>query len=150
MQLCVVTLKKGNLTVSLKDLAEEFYNLRNQKDELNEQLKELQKKLDHVEENLLEELGHEGLNRIDLDGIGSFQIASRKYFKIQDRDALIEFLHEQGDSDILSVNHNTLNAYAKEVLERKSAQGVEDFEIPGVSYVTASQIRLRKANGNGE
>lgn len=136
--------------MSLKDLAENFYKLRTQKEELAEQLKDVQGRLDLAEENLIEELGHEGMNRVDLDGMGSFQIATRKFFKIQNRDELIEFLHEQGDADILSVNHNTLNAYAKEMLERKAAQGESDFDIPGVTYTTTSQIRLRKATGNGD
>ena len=129
---------------SLSELATKLYELRERKTEINNTLKEVQSDLDVAEQELLEEMMHEGMNRLDIQDKGSFHIANRKFFKISDREALIDFIHEQGDVDLLTVNHQTLNAYAKEMYSRKEAEGDEDFNMPGIDYITKTQIRVRK------
>ena len=129
----------------LADLASRMYDLRERKTEINNTLKECQQQLDEVEQELLEEMMHEGMSRLDIQDKGSFHIATRKFYKISDREALIDFIHEQGDVDLLSVNHNTLNAYAKEMYTRREAEGIEDFQMPGIDYITKTQIKVRKA-----
>jgi len=131
-------------TSRITQLAKEIYDLRTQESELSEQLKNLKKKLDGVEENLITEMTHEELQRVDLAGKASFHIANKKFFKIANRDELVQFLHDNGDEDLLTVNHQTLNAYAKEMLERKEAEGITDFEMPGVSFIQKPEIRVRK------
>lgn len=131
-------------TSKITQLAKEIFDLRSQESELSEQLKNLKKKLDGVEENLITEMTHEELQRVDLAGKASFHIANKKFFKIANRDELIQFLHDNGDEDLLTVNHQTLNAYAKEMLERKEAEGISDFEMPGVSFIQKPEIRVRK------
>jgi hypothetical protein len=130
---------------SLSDLANKLYEIRERKTALNTSLKEVQVELDAAEAELLEEMMHEGMNRLDISGKGSFHIANRKFFKIEDREAFVDFIHEQGDVDLLTVNHQTLNAYAKETYARKEAEGDEDFNMPGIGYTTRTQIRVRKA-----
>lgn len=131
-------------TSRITQLAKEIYDLRTQESELSEQLKNLKKKLDGVEEHLITEMTHEELQRVDLAGKASFHIANKKFFKIANRDELVQFLHNNGDEDLLTVNHQTLNAYAKEMLERKEAEGIMDFEMPGVSFIQKPEIRVRK------
>ena len=130
---------------SLSDLATKLFELRERKAEVNNTLKDIQGELETTEQELLEEMGHEGMNRLDLQDMGSFHIATRKFYKIADRDLLMDFIHEQGDVDLLTVNHHTLNAYAKETYDRKEQEGDEDFSMPGVEFTTKTQIRVRKA-----
>ena len=129
---------------TLSELATKLYGLRERKTEANATLKEIQSDIDLTEQELLEEMMHQDLSRFDLQDTGSFHIANRRFFQIADREALIDFIHEQGDVDLLTVNHQTLNAYAKETYARKEADGDESFEMPGISYVTKTQIRVRK------
>lgn len=132
--------------MGVSDLAEQFFTLKQKKDELKGKLKEIEDQLNAVQSEMLEELSHEGLSRIDLTDKASFHVATRKFFKVADREEFLDFLHDQGDTDILSVNHNTLNAYAKEILTRKEADGIEDYQIPGVSFFEKPHIRMRKAS----
>jgi hypothetical protein len=132
----------------LSDLANQFHTLRLEKDSLGVTLKEVQKKLDAVERELLEEMGHEGLNRVDLKGKGSFFITTRKFFKVSNRDTFIDFIHEQGDTDLLTVQHQTLQAYAKELCARKNAEGVDDFLLPGVEFTEKTTIKMKKTGSN--
>jgi hypothetical protein len=130
---------------SLAELANQLFELRSEKSRLAAEGKDVQKKLDEVEAEMLEEMCQEGMSRLDIQGTGSFFMATRIFYKIADRELLMDFIHEQDDTDILTVQHQTLNAYAKEMQERKEAQGESDFEIPGVSFITKTQIRVRKA-----
>lgn len=127
----------------LTDLASKFYELRQEKDALAFSLKEVAKKLDVVERDMLEEMSHEGMSRLDIKGKGSFFTSTRKFYKISDRDSFMDFIHDQGDTDLLTVQHQTLNAYAEEVYAKKEAEGVEDFNIPGVEFTEKVKIRMK-------
>jgi hypothetical protein len=135
---------------SLSQLATKLYELRERKSEADNVLKEIKRELDEVEQELMEEMMHEGMHRLDIQDKGSFTIATRKFYKISDREALIDFIHDQGDVDLLSVNHNTLNAYAKEIYARKEAEGIDDFNMPGIDYITKTQIKVRKTRPRTE
>lgn len=132
----------------LSDLANKFFELRQEKSKLTELLKATQKALDSVEREFLEELSHEGMDRLDLKGKGSFFISNRTFYKITDRESFIDFIHEQGDTDLLTVQHQTLNAYAKEMYSRN--EGIEEFEIPGIECTKKPGIRMRKNGSNPE
>ncbi|RJR13782.1 hypothetical protein C4588_00660 [Candidatus Parcubacteria bacterium] len=130
----------------LTTLAKEIYSLRQEEDELTEKLKALKKKLDGLEAQLMTEMLNEELSKFDLAGKASFSISTRRFFKIENKDELKDYLHENGHEDLLTVPHQTLNAYAKDLFERKEAAGISDFKLPGVEYVEKSAIRLRKVN----
>ena len=134
------------MTTRLTQLAKEIYDLRTEESTYSEKVKALKKKLDGLEDQLITEMNHEEMNRFDWAGKASFHISSRKFFKIENRDDLIAFLQENGDEDLLTVNHQTLNAYAKEMLERKEAEGISDFELPGVSFIQKPEIRVKKVS----
>ena len=127
--------------MSLSQLAEEFYTLRNKKEEIQSSLEEVNKQIESVEKALLEELGEQGLNRIDLPDKGSFSIFTRKFFSTEDKEALLSFLREQDAEDLLSVNHQTLNAYVNELKTRYG----DDFVVPGVREASKSQIRMHRS-----
>lgn len=127
--------------MGLKDLAEEVYRLRQSKDEMESNLKDVNKKLMSAENELLEGLGHEGLSKIEVEGKGTFGMHTRHFYSVEDKENLKTFLEEQGATDLLSVNHNTLNAYAKELKERFG----EDFDIPGVKETSKTTIRIQKS-----
>lgn len=128
----------------LVDLATKLTELREKKNSLQTELKGVQEKLDQAEEEMLDHLLQEGLDRVDVAGKGCFFIANKKFFKIADREAFLDFLHEQGDTDLLTVQHQTLNAYAKEIYSKKEAEGVGDYVMPGVEFITKTEIRVKK------
>jgi len=132
--------------MGLSDLAIQLFDLREKKSELKADINDIQKEMDQLEVEMLEEMSHEGLQRFDIAGTASFYIATRKFYKLSDRETLIDFIHDQGDTDLLTVQHQTLNAYAKEIYARKEAEGDKKFVMPGVSFTSKTQIRVRKSN----
>jgi len=130
--------------MTLADVASKLYEKKQEIEELKTRLKDLSSQYDELEAELLEEMLHIGANRLDFDGMGSFSISTRKFYKIQDKDALLEYLHDQGDDDILTVQHQTLNAYIKEKISQAEEQGDEDFLVPGTEFTTKSKISIRR------
>lgn len=132
----------------LVDLATKISDLRDKKGNLTAQLKEVSQQLEVAEQEMLDYLIEEGMDRVDVAGKGTFFISNKRFFKIADREAFLDFLHEQGDTDLLTVQHQTLNAYAKEILAKKEAEGKsaddEDFNIPGLEFITKTEIRVKK------
>lgn len=128
----------------LSDLANQLSELRAEKSDLKKKLKDIESRLSLVEEEMIEEMSHTGLSRMDVPGKGSFTISTRRFFRISDRDALVAFLHEQGDEDLMTVQHQTLNAYVNDLVERKEEAGELNFTVPGVVSTEKTQIRVRK------
>lgn len=127
--------------MTISKLAQRYYELRQKKENIQDTLKDVQKELDQAESELVSDLQQAGLNRVDLDGIGSFSLHTRQFYKIVDREAIYQFLVDRDNTDILTVNHQTLNGYVKELKEQEG----EGFEIPGVSHTSDISIRLRKS-----
>ena len=130
--------------MTLVDNAKKLHELKTKKEELQANLSELEKQLKSVESDLVSTLQEQGMNRVDVAGIGSFSLTTRRFFQIENRDELIDFLHKNGDEDLLTVNHNTLNSYAKELKERALQKGDEEFVIPGTKEFVQTKIQVRK------
>lgn len=126
--------------MGINELAQKYAVLREQKDELNNQLKEVSQKINDIESELIDDLHQAGLSRVDVSGLGSFSISTRCFYKVSDREALMEHLRQHDDEDILSVNHNTLNSYIKDWKTK-----YDDQDVPGVEFFSKAQIRMRKA-----
>lgn len=134
----------------LTELAIKFYDLRQEKNALSAKIKEIGETLGVIEKAMLEELAHEGMDRFDIKGKGSFFTSNRRFYKIVSKEPFIDFIHEQGDTDLLSVMYQTLNAYSKELYARKEAEGIKDFTIPGVEFTEKPSIKMRKLGNESE
>jgi len=128
---------------SIAEIATKYHEIRQEKLKLDSDLREVKQRLQQAESELLEEFNHAGLSRVDLPEKGSFFIANRKFYKIADKDSFMEFIRQNGDTDLLTVQHQTLNAYAKEQYESATQSGNEEFDIPGLSFITKTNIRVR-------
>lgn len=126
--------------MSITSLAEKFYELRAQRDVIQDNLSMINSELDQAEKELIEEFSHNGLSRIDLQGKGVFSLTKRSFYKTTDKQALTAFLEQEDATDLQTVNYHTLNGWAKEIKEKYG----DDFVIPGVAETTEPQIRLTK------
>jgi hypothetical protein len=125
--------------MAITDLAKKYYELRGKKDAINANLKDLNKKITDLEKEMVDDLHQLGLDRVDVKDVGSFTIYTRSFHKVVDREEFIEHLRQNDDEDILSVNHNTLNAYIKDWKSKHESQ-----EVPGVDFATKAGIRMKK------
>jgi hypothetical protein len=130
--------------MELPELAQKMKDQKTKIDELNFQVKAEKAIMSSLEEDMLEQLSHLGVSRLDMENIGTFYIHTRKFYKIEDKDALFEFISDQNDDDILTVQHQTLNAYVKEKVLQAEERGDEEFAVPGTTYHATNSVRIRK------
>jgi len=128
---------------SISEVATKYHEIRQEKLRLDSDLREVKQRLQQAENELLDEFSHAGLSRVDLPDKGSFFIANRRFYKISNKDSFMSFIRQNGDTDLLTVQHQTLNAYAKEKYESAEQVGNNEFDIPGLSYITKTNIRVR-------
>lgn len=128
----------------MKELHERFFNLRNQKDQLKQQLKEVQEQLNGVESDLLINLENSGLTQIKSE-TGTIYIRDEIYAKIVDEDHAFAWLRSNHCADLIrqTVNLKQLSATMKQHLEN----GQDKF--PGIEASIVSKIGYRR-NGGGE
>lgn len=130
--------------MSLIDHAKQMYELKAKKEELQAFLSEVEKKLQAVEKEMIDTLQQEGMTRVDVEGLGSFSLSVRRFYSIENRQELIDYLHQTGNEDLLTVNHQTLQAYADELKKRELAKGNSEFMVPGTREAIKTRISLRK------
>jgi DNA-binding protein YbaB len=125
----------------LKDLGDKFHQLKEEKDELESQLKEINTELASIERSMLDEMAQEGMLRVELQGKGTFGTFKRTFFQIENKEVFKNYLVEQEATDLLSVNHQTLNAYAKECKNRYG----DEYLVPGLKQTSQTKLRFSKS-----
>jgi len=105
--------------------------LKQQKDELESQLKTTQKQLQEIELKLLELMELQNMKNFELKNVGKFFLYSSSYPRVIDNDALFADLRQKGDDALIkeTIHPGTLRAYVKEQLENQNTipKGVEVF-----------------------
>ena len=138
-------------TRRLADLAQRMIDVKTTIEDMEEDLSALKKEYNELRsQSIPEAMQDAGL--VSDSGKGSFTLETGETVYIKndlfanvnavDREALFEYLREQGAGDLIkpTVNHNTLRAYAKEQLER----GVKLPEIIKTSPFQTVSIRKRR------
>lgn len=144
------------------EFAKEFKRLKDEHDELSAKLKEVSTAWDAVEAALLDAMVEEGVNSIDLDGIGKLSMRTENFLSVNSANTaqFYEYLKLSGNGALLkeSVNPRTLTSWLKghlaELIEQAQNNGVDIVEArenalqflnaKGASYFTKRGISLRK------
>jgi hypothetical protein len=125
------------------DVARKLANLKEQKEELELQLKEINGKIQIVNDQLSELMLIEKLQLFNMDG-KTFYASNLSIPKILNDDAFAKWLKDHGEDGILrlTVHHSTLQAWWKE----KGEQYEEELkERKYVSVFEKRQIKMKKA-----
>lgn len=123
----------------MKELHERFFDLRLKKDQLNQQLKEVQLELDQLESDLVLSMENEGLTQIKSDR-GTLYLRDEVYARIEDPNQAFAWLrdNEMGDMIKETVNAKSLSSLVK-----------EKGEIPGVISHFVTKVG-RRTNYTGD
>ena len=140
-----VTLSQlDQLCMDLADLREKIDDVKNTKSALEQEYEELSQKI-------VSYLNAHQKDKYDTP-LGTFSIRRRLTYATpktpEEREAFFGYLKKQGVfDDLITVNSQTLNAYAKRELETAKEEGRTDFEIPGLgdpNLYEKIQIRRKK------
>lgn len=111
---------------SEKELQETLYRLaqlRERKDVLSKELKEINKQLDIVEARAEVTFDARGIGKLGLEGVGLFYTSTKFYAAQHDKNALVEFFDSIGEGALAprTVHPSRLTSWWRETQERGGA-----------------------------
>lgn len=117
---------------------DKYVEMRQQKDAINRQLKDLNAKIEEVEVELIEELENDGIQTVKTqDGI-TVTTYIQSFARAVDKEALVNWMLDEDFDSMLTVNARTLTAFYNDRLKNNESLP------PGVEQYTKSKISLRR------
>lgn len=133
----------------VKELVTKMFLYRKKIEMVEETLKELNGDLTKIKEEIKECLTAADLDQFDVPEVGKVYIKNIYNWKLpqgEARQAFFDYLKQNNQEDMLTVNHNTFNSFCKKKLEEAQERGEISLDIPGVEEPTLFQtVSMRKA-----
>jgi len=129
---------KATISGTPADLADLYRTLRGEKDELNDQLSEIQVRVDAVAQLLSDAYEQQGITSLKLDDGASVSVQLEPYARVEDKEAFRLWCLANGLERSMALPWTTANALTKERL----LEGAP--EPDGVTAVAITKIVLRK------
>jgi hypothetical protein len=132
-------MKEELLTPEIKEKMLEIKALREEKENLNIRLDQINDKLYELNTAVTDFFESHHIQSMKMEGIGNFYLNRSLQPQIEDREALYNWLQGKGDYDsMLSFNSNKFRSYYKELMDNGE-------ELPiGVTQFFKVEVRLRK------
>lgn len=132
------------ITSKLKELAEELYLLKQNKEVVEKKLKEINEQITNLQPRFVEAMEDENIDKFSVPKLGTFSLFSGLYPKVENEEVMVEDLRAKGYQSIIKqvVNWQTLRALVNELIG-------QNRPIPeGVSVTPVKEVRLRKENND--
>lgn len=133
--------KTAYLQNSTAEKARVFCFLRDQKDKLESEIRELNVKLEALSQLMIEELEANGTDLFRLDSGDTLSIKDEPYVSVQDRSMFLSWIKATDQEDLLTVNYMTLSSMTK----KRLVEGLS--EPPGLKVFIKQSITRRKGRG---
>lgn len=98
-------------------LGEEYDSIRAKKETLEEEIKELNVKIEALVQMVVERCESEGLTMVRLNSGTSLSLKDDPYSQVVDKDAFLDWIKKTNREALLSVHYQTMNSLVKEFLE---------------------------------
>lgn len=124
-------------------LAEKFFTLRDRKDTINAELKDINSQLDDIEKELVVVMENENLQNFKDDRFGTLYLREEVYARVESEDKFFPWLRDRGMADVIkyTVHAKTLSGIVKELNEKGES-------VPeGVVAQFITKLGYRKAKG---
>lgn len=128
---------------SRMELATKFFELRERKDKVAAELKDINGELDEVEKALVLSLESENLQNFKDARYGTIYLREAVYARVEDEEKFFPWLEETGQADVIKkvVHAKTLSSMVKNMT-------LDGKELPpGVTAQFMTEIGLRREKG---
>ena len=126
----------------MKEITKEITKLRADKQQLKDDLKEVNLKLEVAEQHLVEAMEEQDLQNFTDNELGTFYLRADVYARVENEPLFFNFLENKGMSDLIkrTVHASRLKVIVKEYLEEMGQ------EVPGIKshFVTKIGVRAPK------
>jgi len=128
--------------MELRDLVAELAILKEQKKNLEQEIKGINACIESTEEQIVICMLNSGSNRQSFPGIGTASISPKDYPRIVDKELFFEFLRKTNQEGLIqeTVNARTLASWFKEQEFSK-----EEYTAIGLSNFQKTKVNLRRA-----
>jgi hypothetical protein len=115
------------------ELSDKLFELRAQKDELNNQLSDINKEIDQVEYYLIQAMEEDGLDQLR-SGKGLISKKVELYPQVEDLDGLVKWAYENGKPEILQ--RRVSKGVFDEIFQQSGEypDGVKTYEKKTLNY----------------
>lgn len=124
---------------SAGELAHMYRGVRQQKDELEEQISELNIEVEALCQLMQDEFETQGITSVKLESGGSVSIQPEPYMQVKDKDVFRNWVVAQGLENLMSLPWQTANSLAKERLVNGEPHA------PGTEMFVKMKVVLRKS-----
>lgn len=119
--------------MTMGEMLEKLFELREQKSELERQKKEVNKEIEHLEFKLIEAMDENGLDKMSVES----GTASKKlglYPSVSDKDAFLDWAIKSDNKHMIiaQVNRAAFKAYFEE--HNEYPEGTDAYEKPKLSF----------------
>ena len=116
------------------ELAAEYTKFRDEKDDIEEELKTLNSKITAITELIIEKFEGDEISAVRTEAGYLVSTKYDPYASVKDKEAFIAWVKKEGYENLLTIQWQTMNSITKELLENGMAapDGVEVFLKPGL------------------
>lgn len=125
----------------MNELCDEYANLREKKENLNRQIKDVNDEMDEIETKFLGYLEEAELDSFDgakgkVSIVNHFSV--RVPQSVEEKKIFAKFLEKEKGVfwEMMSFNSRTINSFYKQEMEYAANEGNTDFKIPGLGEPT--------------
>lgn len=121
-------------SLSTTEIAQEYTKLRDTKDDIEEELKDVNSKLTAIVELLNDRFDEDGVDAIRTKTGYLISANPQPYASVKNKEAYLKWARENGYENLLTIMWQSTNSITKELLENGMAppDGVEVFLKPGL------------------
>lgn len=129
---------------NINHLAALYAQRKQKKDDLEEQIGDLNVELEALSQLLVDAFENENIQKVELSSGASVYLSDGIYPSVEDREKLFAWIKQHKMSKLLSVNSQTLKGLVGEMLQDGKPAPA------GVKVYLKTQARMRNAGRNGE
>ena len=128
----------------MRELVEEFAELRAKKEEFAKQTKEVNEKLDALQERIIEAMVNDGISTVIFNGIGRITLSVSQFPRVKNSDQFFNYLRSCGHGDIIkeTVHSSTLRGYWNNL--RATQGNTPEPNKIGLEVYTENTVSLTK------
>ena len=116
----------------LEEMANEFRALKDQKDALNKQVKDINPQLEYLQKNIISRMQGEGATKISFDA-GTFSIKTDIYPQIKDFPAFLEYIVSHKAWELIQKRVNAA-PYREMILNEEEIAGLGEYEDTKLNF----------------
>lgn len=120
------------MNTKIIELSQRFAKCKADYDVTETALKDISTKWTEAEAELISAMVDEGVNSIEIDGVGIFSIRTKNYLSVNaaNKERFFEYLYESGNEHLLKmdVNPRTLTSFLTEHLDSLIKANLKDYD----------------------